>query len=96
MLVDFASTARAEERERYAGKAEVERDDYMHALDDIANIIRAVDNRCMVADGPVTPTLKEMTQAEISRIYELACLPQQREDERRRAESDADVGEWRI
>ena len=29
MLVDFASTARAEERERYAGKAEVERDDYV-------------------------------------------------------------------
>lgn len=38
----------------------------------IAAIIEAVDNRCMAADGPVTPTLKEMTQAEISRIYALA------------------------
>ena len=38
----------------------------------IAGIIEAVDNRCAAADGPVTPTLQEMTQAEISRIYELA------------------------
>lgn len=38
----------------------------------IASIIEAVDNRCAAADGPVTPTLKEMTQAEISEIYALA------------------------
>ena len=38
----------------------------------IAQIIEAVDNRCAAADGPVTPTLKEMTQAEISHIYDLA------------------------
>ena len=38
----------------------------------IADIIEKVDLRCMAADGPVTPTLKEMTQEEISKIYELA------------------------
>lgn len=38
----------------------------------IAGIIEDVDNRCAAADGPVTPTLQEMTQAEISEIYELA------------------------
>ena len=38
----------------------------------IAAIIEHVDNRCMAADGPVTPTLQEMTQAEISMIYALA------------------------
>lgn len=38
----------------------------------IAEIIEAVDNRCMAADGPVAPTLSEMTQAEISEIYRLA------------------------
>lgn len=38
----------------------------------IAEIIEAVDDRCMAADGPVTPTLQEMTQAEISEIYRLA------------------------
>lgn len=38
----------------------------------IAAIIEQVDVRCMAADGPVTPTLKEMTQAEISEIYGLA------------------------
>ncbi len=38
----------------------------------IAQIIEAVDDRCMACDGPVTPTLKEMRQAEISEIYELA------------------------
>ncbi len=37
----------------------------------IAEIIEAVDNRCMAADI-VTPTLKEMTQQEISEIYALA------------------------
>lgn len=38
----------------------------------IAEIIEIVDNRCMAADGPVTPTLKEMQQSEISEIYALA------------------------
>lgn len=42
------------------------------ALDRIAAIIEAVDNRCMACDGPVTPTLQEMTQEEISEIYALA------------------------
>ena len=41
-------------------------------LDEIASIIETVDNRCSVGDGPVTPTLSEMTQAEISEIYALA------------------------
>lgn len=38
----------------------------------IAEIIEGVDHRCMAADGPVTPTLDEMTQKEISEIYKLA------------------------
>jgi hypothetical protein len=38
----------------------------------IAQIIQEVDNRCLAADGPVTPTLQEMTQDELSRIYALA------------------------
>ena len=40
-------------------------------LSKIGKIIEHVNNRCMAADGPVTPTLEEMTQAEISEIYEL-------------------------
>jgi len=38
----------------------------------IAEIIETVDGRCLAADGPVTATLNEMTQQEISEIYELA------------------------
>lgn len=38
----------------------------------IAAIIEAVDNRCAAADGPVTPTLREMRQDELSEIYQLA------------------------
>jgi hypothetical protein len=38
----------------------------------IAKIIWDVDNRCIVADGPVTQTLEEMTQDEISEIWELS------------------------
>lgn len=41
-------------------------------LNGIAKIIETVDNRCLAADGPVTPTLSEMTQAEISEIYKLS------------------------
>ena len=38
----------------------------------IAAIIGHVDNRCMAAEGNVTPTLSEMRQEEISAIYALA------------------------
>ena len=46
----------------------------------IAEIIEAADCRCFeaadcrraAADGPVTPTMREMTQRELSDIYALA------------------------
>jgi hypothetical protein len=38
----------------------------------IAAIIELVDNRSMAADGPVIQTMKEMTQAEMTMIYNLA------------------------
>ena len=41
-------------------------------LKQITKIIEDVDNRCMAADGPVTPTLEEMSQDEILEIYSLA------------------------
>ena len=41
-------------------------------LNKIAEIIETVDNRCMASDGPVTPTLREMTKDEIREIYQLA------------------------
>ena len=41
-------------------------------LSRIAEIIEEVDNRCLSVDGPVTPTLQEMQQKEISEIYSLA------------------------
>lgn len=40
----------------------------------IAQIIEDVDNRCLAADGPVTPTLQEMTVDEMREIYGLAKL----------------------
>ena len=42
------------------------------ALTAIRRIIETVDLRAMAADGPVTPTLQEMTQEEISEIYRLS------------------------
>lgn len=42
------------------------------ALLEIREIIEAVENRCMAADGPVTPTHQEITDEEIRRIYKLA------------------------
>ena len=44
----------------------------MSRLRRIREIIEAVDNRCAAVDGPVTPTLQEMKQEEISAIYTLA------------------------
>lgn len=41
----------------------------------IASIIEAVDNRAMASDGPVSPTLQEMTQSEMTEIYALASAP---------------------
>lgn len=38
----------------------------------IANILEGVDFRCMVVDGPVTPTRQEITDNELRAIYLLA------------------------
>lgn len=38
----------------------------------IAEIIESVEQRCMAIDGPVSPTLDEMEQSELSEIYKLA------------------------
>jgi hypothetical protein len=42
------------------------------ALAAIAQIIESVENRCLAADGPVIPTLAEMTEEELRAIYCLA------------------------
>lgn len=36
----------------------------------VKGIIESVENRCMAADGPVTPTRQEITDAELRDIYE--------------------------
>lgn len=41
-------------------------------LNEIAQILEWVDNRCMAADGPVTLTKDEITTEELRRIYQLA------------------------
>lgn len=41
-------------------------------LEMIATVIELVENRCAVVDGPVSRTLEEMHQSEISEIYALA------------------------
>jgi hypothetical protein len=41
-------------------------------LDRIARIIEDVDYRCLLADGPVTPTVNEIRPEEMLEIYALA------------------------
>jgi len=41
-------------------------------LERILNIIEGVEIRCMAADGPVTPTIREMREDEMREIYNLA------------------------
>lgn len=49
----------------------------------LAPIIEAVDQRAAASDGPVTPTLQEMTQDEISEIYRLAKAGMERKKKRK-------------
>lgn len=42
------------------------------AASEICDILEIVDNRCMAADGPVTPTLQEITAEELRRLYKAA------------------------
>lgn len=46
--------------------------DVADRLEKIADILERVDNRCMAADGPVTKTRHEITDAEYRQIYRLA------------------------
>lgn len=66
LIDDVERLAAACEREKKARDADARR------LAAIRAIIEQVDARCAAADGPVPPTLKEMTQDEISTIYALS------------------------
>ena len=41
-------------------------------LDIVADVILTVENRCMAADGPVTPTSQEITEADLKAIWRAA------------------------
>ncbi len=47
-------------------------------VDLICRTIEKIDDRCIVADGPVTPTLQEATDEELRRIYQAAKRIQKR------------------
>lgn len=40
--------------------------------DSICHVVDVVEYRCMAVDGPVTPTLKEMTECELRDIWQAA------------------------
>ncbi len=42
------------------------------ACADIVAVIDAVETRCLLSDQDVTPTLQEMTEQEMGRIYRAA------------------------
>jgi hypothetical protein len=44
----------------------------VNALQLFTDTIHAVENRCMAADGPVTPTCKEITDEELRKCYQAA------------------------
>lgn len=59
-------------REGYEAVSSTEPTRTEKALARIAEIIEQVDQRACAADGPVTPTLEEMTVEEMKAIYGLA------------------------
>jgi hypothetical protein len=42
------------------------------ALDEFNHVVDVVENRCMAADGPVTPTLREMREDELAQLWRAA------------------------
>ncbi len=46
----------------------------LYAIDRWRAIISAIEGRCMAADGPVSPTLQEMTESELRRLWELSKI----------------------
>ena len=42
------------------------------ALQKIIEIIERIESRCMAADGPVTPTIQEIIEADLREIYWIA------------------------
>lgn len=44
----------------------------MSAIDKFNKIIDQIENRCMACDGPVTPTLQEASEEELSELWRLA------------------------
>lgn len=48
-------------------------------LSRIAEIIETIEQRCMATDGPVTPTTKEITEAELRAIYQFTQFRRGRE-----------------
>ena len=59
-------------------------DDAEGRLTQIRQIIDCVENRCAACDGPVTPTLREMTERELRDIYKLADIYDSNGDRRLR------------
>lgn len=51
-------------------RAEIEK--LRNVAESYVNMIQSVEQRCMAADGPVTKTCEEVTDAELRRIYILA------------------------
>ena len=66
-MTDNAKTSPGEStREREAAKAYQR---FMDASFTFNRIIDAVEARCMATDGPVTPTLREMREKELSELW---------------------------
>lgn len=40
-------------------------------IEEFNSLIDRIENRCMASDGPVTPTLKEMREDELARIWQI-------------------------
>lgn len=58
----FAERARAEARKKAL-------EDVRNAADKFNDIIETIEARCMASDGPVTPTLKEMSEKELRALW---------------------------
>ena len=75
----------SKQAERYKRTKTPKREQLRWSSAKFVEILERVDNRCLAADGPVTPTLREATDGELRILYRLAKRIMQlvkREEER--------------
>lgn len=68
-LVETGSYVMDKGRWKWVRRGVIHKEPVMQAIETFNAVIDSVEARCMAADGPVTPTLSEMREVELRRLW---------------------------